>query len=93
MEDVTNSVEAGAPSEGVPAPLAVEPKVKRKYVKISPEEFIKIANDSEGLQAIAEKTGMSYCGVRFRVLKIREAAKKRKEKCPIKPLADGRLKK
>jgi hypothetical protein len=71
----------------------VVPKAKRKYTKVVAYEFIRIANDSDGIQSIADKTGMSYAGVRFRIQKIRELAKKKKEHCPINPLPDGRLKK
>lgn len=71
----------------------VVPKAKRKYVKVVSYEFIRIANDSDGIQSIADKTGMSYAGVRFRIQKIRELAKKKKEKCQIKKFVDGRFKK
>ena len=64
MIDVTNSVEAGAPSEGVP-------KAKRVYPpRMKSGEFIKLWNSSKSVKEAVEKTGMSYAGATFRAKRM-----------------------
>ena len=56
--DVTNSVESGAPSDGVPGS-----KKKREYPPRIPKgEFIRMWNSSKNVKDAIQKTGMSYAG-------------------------------
>ena len=94
MADETCSAEATeqAVAESV-APVV--PAVKRKYTKLAKGDFIRIANASQSVKEISDKTGMSYGGVRAKLKSIKSASSKKKEKCPLNNalFEDGRKKK
>lgn len=52
---------------------------KRKYTKVSEDEFLRIAGESDFARQIVEKTGMSYSGVMIKLKTYKAAGKEIKD--------------